>query len=228
MGIYQGQIMEDIQQDTANTYHGKACKHCRGTERYKSFRGCKACYMKKFKALSRERDLAESEFREFAREQQESKFYDGKLCDKHKTTLRYLSNDTCVECGKEHRKNAKEKALEPVKNKQDTVNPRARARFTRRRSKTNTYSLPDFQRMIWDLKRLNWSHDKIAYQIGVQQASTVSAWATGTRPFYDHGEQLIEFWKEQTHLHHVPRVNERFTLKYKVGQIEMNFDADKL
>lgn len=111
---------------------------------------------------------------------------------------------------------------------QDTVDPRARARFIRRRTKTNTYVLPDFPRMIWDLKRLGWSHRTIAYQLDVKTVSTVSAWATGTRPFYDHGEQFIEFWKEQTHLHHVPRVSERYTLIYKIGQIDMDFDASEL
>lgn len=111
---------------------------------------------------------------------------------------------------------------------QDTVNPRARARFIRRRTKTNSYSLPDFPRMIWDLKRLGWTHNKIAYQLDVKTPSTISAWATGTRPFYDHGERFIEFWKEQTHLHHVPRENERQTLRYKIGQIDMDFDASEL
>lgn len=112
-------------------------------------------------------------------------------------------------------------------NQQDKVIPRTRARFIRRRTKANNYSLPDFQRMIWDLKRVGWSHEKIAYQLDVVP-TTVSAWATGGGVFYGHGEQFIDFWREQTLLHRVPRANERHTLKYDIARIAQAFNPDEL
>ncbi|MBU0384588.1 hypothetical protein KN515_23745, partial [Acinetobacter baumannii] len=50
--------------------------------------------------------------------------------------------------------------------------------FVKRRG----YKRPDFNRMILDLGRLGWTHEKIAFLLPVSGASTVSEWARGGIP----------------------------------------------
>lgn len=114
--------------------------------------------------------------------------------------------------------------------------PRARARFVSARQKAKKfivqrrgYKPPDFARMILDLRNLGWSHEKIAYVLDAS-SSAVSSWATGSRPFYDHGDAFIGLWKEQTGLDRYPREGEWLTYKYKLGQQDLldvldNFEA---
>lgn len=106
--------------------------------------------------------------------------------------------------------------------------PRARARFVAARKqakafivKKRGYRCPDFNRIILDLRNLGWSHEKIAHVLDVSSASTVSAWSTGTKPFYENGEQLIMLWQEQTGIERYPREDEWLTYKYKVGQLDL-------
>lgn len=82
------------------------------------------------------------------------------------------------------------------------------------------YKRPDFARMILDLRNLGWSHEKIAVVLDLSSSSTVSAWATGTRPFYEHGDMFIELWKDQTRLERYPRVDER-EYQYNIGQLDL-------
>jgi hypothetical protein len=79
--------------------------------------------------------------------------------------------------------------------------PRARTRFINQRTKKKVkeflvkrrgYKRPDFNRMILDLGRLKWTHEKIADVLPVSSASTVSEWARGGIPNYDNGDALIE------------------------------------
>lgn len=102
--------------------------------------------------------------------------------------------------------------------------PRARARFVSARQKAKKfivqrrgYKPPDFARMILDLRNLGWSHEKIAYVLDAS-SSAVSSWATGSRPFYDHGDAFIELWREQTGIERFPREGEWRTYQYKIGQ----------
>ncbi|AWL30518.1 hypothetical protein DJ533_12065 [Acinetobacter defluvii] len=106
--------------------------------------------------------------------------------------------------------------------------PRARARFVDARKqakafivKKRAYRCPDFNRIILDLRNLGWSHEKIAHVLDVSSASTVSAWSTGTKPFYENGEQLIMLWQEQTGIERYPREGEWQTYKYRVGQLDL-------
>ncbi|HAV5946658.1 TPA: hypothetical protein JI227_11830 [Acinetobacter baumannii] len=85
-------------------------------------------------------------------------------------------------------------------------------------SKRRTYKRPDFNRMILDLGRLGWTHEKIAFVLPVAGASTVSEWARGGLPNYEHGEAFIELWQKETGIQRFPREGEWQTYKYKVGQ----------
>ncbi len=115
--------------------------------------------------------------------------------------------------------------------------PRARARFfdANKQAKRfvkarRQYKLPDFARMILDLRNLNFSHEKIASLLQVSGSSTVSAWASaGVKPFYENGEQLIMLWQDQTGLKRIPRVGEQLTYRYSIDR-QLNFidDLDNL
>lgn len=87
--------------------------------------------------------------------------------------------------------------------------------------KQRGYKRPDFNRMILDLGRLGWTHEKIAFVLPVSGASTVSEWARGGTPNFEHGEALIELWKAETGLERVPREGEWQTYKYEVGQMRL-------
>lgn len=89
------------------------------------------------------------------------------------------------------------------------------------------YKKPDFPRMILDLRNLKWSHLRIAHVLDLKCASTVSAWATGTRPFFENGEHLIALWKDQTGLERVPRIGEEITYRYDVKAIHERNTANK-
>lgn len=67
-----------------------------------------------------------------------------------------------------------------------TNSPRARARFINLHTKKKVkefklklrnYKRPDFNRMILDLGKCGWTHEKIADVLPVSGASTVSEWA---------------------------------------------------
>lgn len=87
--------------------------------------------------------------------------------------------------------------------------------------KQRGYKRPDFNRMILDLLKLGWTHEKIAFVLPVSGASTVSEWARGGTPNFEHGEALIELWRAETGVERVPREGEWQTYKYKVGQLEL-------
>ena len=87
--------------------------------------------------------------------------------------------------------------------------------------KQRGYKRPDFNRMILDLSRLKWTHEKIAFVLPVANASTVSEWARGGNPNFEHGEAFIELWKAETGVERVPREGEWQTYKYEVGQLEL-------
>ena len=113
--------------------------------------------------------------------------------------------------------------------------PRARARFINQRAKKKVkmflvgrrgYKRPDFNRMILDLGRLKWTHEKIADVLPVSSASTVSEWARGGIPNYDNGDALIELWRIETGVDRFPREGEWATYTYKIGQLDI-FDGSK-
>ena len=83
------------------------------------------------------------------------------------------------------------------------------------------YLAPSFSAMIRDLSLLGWTHEKIAFVLPVAGASTVSEWARGGTPNFEHGEALIELWKAETGVERVPREGEWQTYKYEVGQLEL-------
>lgn len=87
--------------------------------------------------------------------------------------------------------------------------------------KRRAYKRPDFNRMILDLSRLKWTHEKIAFVLPVAGASTVSEWARGGIPNFEHGEAFIELWKSETRIDRVPREGEWQTYQYKIGQLEL-------
>ena len=87
--------------------------------------------------------------------------------------------------------------------------------------KRRGYKRPDFNRMILDLSRLKWTHEKIAFVLPVSNASTVSEWARGGNPNFEHGEAFIELWKAETGVERVPREGEWQTYKYEIGQLEL-------
>lgn len=87
--------------------------------------------------------------------------------------------------------------------------------------KRRGYKRPDFNRMILDLSRLGWTHEKIAFLLPVSGASTVSEWARGGVPNYENGEALIELWRAETGISREPREGEWGTYQYKIGQLEL-------
>ena len=87
--------------------------------------------------------------------------------------------------------------------------------------KRRGYKRPDFNRMILDLSRLKWTHEKIAFVLPVANASTVSEWARGGNPNFENGEAFIELWKAETGVERVPREGEWQTYKYEIGQLEL-------
>ena len=114
--------------------------------------------------------------------------------------------------------------------------PRARTRFINQRTKKKVkeflvkrrgYKRPDFNRMILDLGRLGWTHEKIADVLPVSGASTVSEWSRGGIPNYDNGDALIQLCQIETGIDRYPREGEWSTYKYKIGQLDM-FDWNDL
>lgn len=112
--------------------------------------------------------------------------------------------------------------------------PRARARFVNNRTKKKVkefivqrrgYKRPDFNRMILDLLKLGWTHEKIADVLPVAGASTVSEWARGGIPNYDNGDAFIQLWKMETGIDVYPREGEWLTYTYKVGQLDIFDDG---
>ena len=112
--------------------------------------------------------------------------------------------------------------------------PRARARFINQRTKKKVkeflvkrrgYKRPDFNRMILDLGRLGWTHEKIADVLPVANASTVSEWSRGGKPNYENGEAFIELWKMETGIEIVPREGEWMTYRYTIGQLDIFDDG---
>lgn len=87
--------------------------------------------------------------------------------------------------------------------------------------KQRGYKRPDFNRIILNLSSLGWTHEKIAFVLPVSGASTVSEWARGGTPNFEHGEALIELWKAETGVERVPREGEWQTYKYEVGQLNL-------
>ncbi|MDM1325185.1 hypothetical protein [Acinetobacter pseudolwoffii] len=87
--------------------------------------------------------------------------------------------------------------------------------------KLRGYKRPDFNRIILDLGRLGWTHEKIAFVLPVSGASTVSEWARGGVPNYENGEALIQLWQSETGVERVPREGEWGTYQYKIGQLEL-------
>lgn len=87
--------------------------------------------------------------------------------------------------------------------------------------KRRGYKRPDFNRMILDLCRLGWTHEKIAFVLPIAGASTVSEWARGGTPNYEHGEAFIELWKIETGVERIPREGEWQVYKYEIGQLEL-------
>lgn len=118
-----------------------------------------------------------------------------------------------------------------------TNDPRARARFINLKTKKKVkefavarrgYKRPDFGRMILDLSRLGWTHEKIAFVLPVANASTVSEWARGGVPNYDNGDAFVELWQIEVGLDRYPREGEWATYKYKIGQLDMFDDWNDL
>lgn len=94
--------------------------------------------------------------------------------------------------------------------------------------KRRGYKRPDFNRMILDLSRLKWTHEKIAFVLPVANASTVSEWARGGTPNFENGEALIELWRAETGIERVPREGEWQTYKYKIGQMDIFEDSSEI
>lgn len=90
------------------------------------------------------------------------------------------------------------------------------------------YKRPDFNRMILDLSRLGWTHEKIAFVLPVSGASTVSEWARGGVPNYENGEALIELWRAETGVSREPREGEWMTYRYKIGQMDIFEDSSEI
>lgn len=87
--------------------------------------------------------------------------------------------------------------------------------------KQRGYKRPDFNRIILNLSSLGWTHEKIAFVLPVAGASTVSEWARGGTPNFEHGEALIELWKAETGVERVPREGEWQSYSYEIGQLEL-------
>ena len=118
-----------------------------------------------------------------------------------------------------------------------TNDPRARARFINLQTqkkvkafklKLRNYKRPDFNRMILDLGKCGWTHEKIAHVLPVSGASTVSEWARGGVPNYDNGHAFIMLWQTETGIERFPRDGEWGTYKYKIGQLDIFEDWDEL
>lgn len=112
--------------------------------------------------------------------------------------------------------------------------PRARARFLNLqsqkkvkefRAKFSKYKRPDFNRMILDLCKIGWTHEKIAFVLPVKGASTVSEWSRGGVPNYDNGRAFELLWQIETGVQRVPLVGEEMTYKYKIGQLDIFEDG---
>ena len=56
----------------------------------------------------------------------------------------------------------------------------------------------DWFRLITDLERAGFTHDKIARQL-VASRSSIFYWKTGSEPRYSDGERLIRLWALVTH-----------------------------
>ena len=93
--------------------------------------------------------------------------------------------------------------------------------------KQRGYKRPDFNRIILNLSSLGWTHEKIAFVLPVAGASTVSEWARGGTPNFEHGEALIELWRAETGVERVPREGEWMTYKYKIGQLDIFEDGSE-
>ena len=115
-----------------------------------------------------------------------------------------------------------------------STDPRARARFQNLQLKKKVkefrvamrgYKRPDFNRMILDLCRLGWTHEKIAFVLPVANASTVSEWARGGKPNYENGEAFVMLWKTETGIEREPREGEWQTYRYTVGQLDIFDDG---
>ncbi|WP_347454285.1 hypothetical protein ABEF83_08135 [Acinetobacter thermotolerans] len=115
-----------------------------------------------------------------------------------------------------------------------TNDPRARARFANRETRKKVrefnlrmrnYKRPDFNRMILDLCRIGWTHEKIAFLLPVSGASTVSEWARGGVPNFDNGMAFIELWRMETGIDRYPLEGEWMTYKYKIGQLDIFEDG---
>lgn len=113
--------------------------------------------------------------------------------------------------------------------------PRTRARFLEANKrakqflkKRRGYKTPDFGRMILDLRNLSWSHEQIASVLDVSNSTTVSAWATGSKPFYEHGEAFIDLWRDQTGIERVPRIGEWGVYHYTFGQLDIFADGGEI
>lgn len=87
--------------------------------------------------------------------------------------------------------------------------------------KQRGYKRPDFNRMILDLNKCGWTHEKIAFVLPVANASTVSEWARGGKPNYENGEALIQLWQSETGVERVPREGEWGIYQYKIGQLDL-------
>lgn len=114
------------------------------------------------------------------------------------------------------------------------ADPRARARFQNLQLKKKVkafrvqmrgYKRPDFNRMILDLCKLGWTHEKIAFVLPVANASTVSEWARGGKPNYENGDAFIELWRSETGVERVPREGEWTTYSYTIGQLDIFEDG---
>ena len=75
---------------------------------------------------------------------------------------------------------------------------------------TRNYLAPNFMEMINELKSFHKiSYEKIAYLLRISNASTVHGWERGAKPVYEHGEALIELWKNLMDRsdYEIPRIN---------------------
>ncbi|AOA57562.1 hypothetical protein [Acinetobacter larvae] len=110
--------------------------------------------------------------------------------------------------------------------------PRARARLLEINKRTRAfrkslskYKRPDFNRMILDLCKMGWTHEKIAHVLPVSGASTISEWARGGVPNYDNGHAFVMFWQQETGVQRVPLIGEWGAYQYKVGQLDIFEDG---
>ena len=115
----------------------------------------------------------------------------------------------------------------------DALIKESQIRFIQQRSKKTVkefllklrgYKRPDFNRMILDLHKLGWTHEKIADVLPVSGASTVSEWARGGIPNYENGDAFILLWQMETGVKRYPREGEWATYQYNVGQLDCSAD----